>query len=101
MVAPGLEPDEPLVQFQLLREAVADCFEQLSAEDQFVLEALWFEQITVRALAERMGLHKSYTHRIAQRAIKRLEAICREHPVIVQRLRLRDDGLADFTAALA
>lgn len=100
MAAPGLEPDEPLFALQRLREAVTDCFDQLSAEDQFVIEAVWFERITIRALADRLGLHKSYTHRIAQRAVRRLGDLCEQHPVIRQRLRgdLRAD---DLTAALA
>lgn len=85
---PGYDPDPSLYELQTLREAVVDCLDQLGAEDRFVIEALWFEGITVRALAERLGIHKSRTHRIAQRAVNRLGQVCQCHPTIVGHLRL-------------
>ena len=80
---PGNEPDASLDALQTLREAVVDCLDQLGPEDRFVLEALWFEGITVRALAERLGIHKSRTHRIAQRAVNRLGQVCEDNPTIL------------------
>ena len=71
---------------QPLREAVVDCLDQLSEEDRFVIDALWFEGITIRVLAVRLGIHKSRTHRIAVRAVARLGVICADHPLIAARL---------------
>lgn len=80
---------ESLDRKMALREAVVSCFDQLSPEDQFVLEAICFERITVRELASRLGLQKSRTHRIAQRAVKRLATIVQEHPVVQEALATR------------
>lgn len=86
--APFMELDSLDIKMDL-REAVVECFDQLGAEDQFVIEAICFERITVRELAERLGIHKSRTHRIAQRAIKRLGMICQDHPVVQEALSIR------------
>jgi DNA-directed RNA polymerase specialized sigma24 family protein len=83
---PNVEPPLCVSGLQPLREAVAECMELLSAEDRFVLDAWFSERMTVRGLAERMGLHKSYTHRMVQRAVDRMEALLREHATIQDRL---------------
>lgn len=83
----GDEPNGELDRVRVLREAVVDCLDQLGDEDRFVLEAIWFEGITVRALADRLGIHKSRTHRIAQRAVARLGRVCEDNPTIVGYLR--------------
>jgi DNA-directed RNA polymerase specialized sigma24 family protein len=82
---PFTEADGTSVALQVLREAIAECIEQLSDEDQFVIEAIWFERVTVRALADRLGLHKSRTHRMCQRAVIRLGDIASTHPVLMAR----------------
>ena len=76
------DPGLSLLALEVLREAVVDCIELLSDRDQFVIEAIWFERITVRELAARMGICKSRTHEIACRAVKRLGAHCATHPAI-------------------
>lgn len=87
----GLPYDEPqtsVVARQLLREAVVDCMDRLSERDRLILDARHAEQITIRALAVRLGLHKSHTHRLCQRAEVHLAAVCIENPVIQARLNL-------------
>lgn len=79
---PFNEPDDSAVGLLPLREAVVDCLEELCAEDQFMLDATFVERVTIRALAERMGLHKSYTHRLVQRAQVRLRDVCIQHATI-------------------
>ena len=69
---------------QIIREALTDCFHLLDAQDRFVLEAIWFERITVRVLADRMGLCKTRTHEISQRAVKRLGVVAAGHPVFAR-----------------
>jgi DNA-directed RNA polymerase specialized sigma24 family protein len=83
---PHEDPDMPLVAQLVLREALSDCFEQLSDQDRYILEAIWFEGISYRTLATRMGLHKSYTHRIVQRAVSRLGELCEGNPTILSHL---------------
>ena len=82
---PHYDPEETLGMLQSVREALAECIDELCDEDRFVIEAIWFERVTVRALADRMGLHKSYTHRVAQRAVQRLTVVASTHPTLVAR----------------
>jgi len=86
---PYCDPDATIGERQLLREAVADCLDELSAEDRFMVEAVWFERITVRALAARLGLEKSQAHRLVTRAVVRLGERCVEHPVLQVHLGLQ------------
>lgn len=78
---PYCDPEASYTQRALLREAMADCVEQLDDEDRFLVEAIWFERCTIRVLAARMGLEKSQTHRLATRAVVRLGNLCVAHPV--------------------
>jgi len=79
---PYCDPEATIGQRQLLREAVADCVDQLGDEDRWMIEAIWFERITVRELAPRLGLEKSQTHRLVTRAVVRLGDLCVQHPVL-------------------
>jgi hypothetical protein len=83
--APYADPGGTVDELRVLQEALADCFDLLDDQDRFVLEAIWFERITVRVLADRMGLGKSWTHDICQRAVKRLGAVAEVHPVFASR----------------
>ena len=80
---PEHEPVSSVVDLQPLREAVASCVDRLSDEDRFLLEATHVERITVRALAERLGLHKSHTYRLVKRAELRLRDSCLTQPEIL------------------
>ena len=73
---PGHEPPDSIVDRLPLHEALADCMDQLCAEDRYMLDAWHMEQVTIRALAERMGLHKSHTYRLVKRAETRLRDAC-------------------------
>lgn len=79
---PCHEPTDSIVDLLPLHEAVAACMEQLTDEDRYVLDAWHAEQITIRALAERMGLRKSYTYRLVKRAEARLRDACLVNPTI-------------------
>jgi hypothetical protein len=68
-----------------LREAVAECVDLLDEEDRFLVEAIWFERVTVRVLALRMGLEKSQTHRLCCRAVEHLGVLCAGHPLLAER----------------
>jgi RNA polymerase sigma factor (sigma-70 family) len=78
----GDTPERSLVELQVLREAVVDCFDQLDEQSKFVLEAWFFERITIRQLAVRLGLKKSRTHRIKNEALEKLEVLLLQHPLI-------------------
>lgn len=85
---PAVDPVDSVVGLQPLREAVAACVDRLNPEDRFMLEATHVERITVRALAARMGLHKSHTYRLVKRAELRLRDECLLEPVVLKYLGL-------------
>jgi DNA-directed RNA polymerase specialized sigma24 family protein len=85
---PQVDPVDSVVGLQPLREAVVDCIEQLSPEDRFLLEATHIERTTVRELAARLGLHKSYTYRLVKRAELRLRDECLQHAIVLSYLGL-------------
>ena len=92
---PQVDPLDSVVGLQPLREAVVDCIDRLSPEDRFLLEATHIERTTVRALAARIGLHKSYTYRLVKRAESRLRDECLGHPVLLAYLGLAGAILPD------
>ena len=71
-----------LQELQPVREAVAESMEMLSDQDQYLVNAWFIERITIRSLAARLGLEKSYTHRLVHRAARRLRDRCVQHPTI-------------------
>ena len=81
--APAVDPLDSVVGLQPLREAVVDCLDALEDRDRLLLEATHVERITVRELATRVGLHKSYTYRLVRRAELRLRNECLQHPVVL------------------
>lgn len=85
---PEMDPVDSVVGLQPLREAVVDCVDALCDEDRFLLEATHVERVTVRALAERIGLHKSHTYRLVKRAEVRLRDQCLQHPAVLAYLGL-------------
>jgi DNA-directed RNA polymerase specialized sigma24 family protein len=83
---PEVDPLDSVVGLQPLREAVVDCLDALCERDRFMLEATHIERVTVRELAVRVGLHKSYTYRLVKRAEVRLRVECLQHPVVLEYL---------------
>jgi DNA-directed RNA polymerase specialized sigma24 family protein len=82
---PGQDPEAAMCEVQLVREALTDCLDLLDPQDRYVLEAIWFERVTVRVLADRLGLHKSRAHELSQLAVQRLGELAGEHPVLAAR----------------
>ena len=92
MMAGALEPiAESVQELQPLREAVADCIEKLSEQDQFVVNALNSEMISLQKLGERMGVSKPHAWRLRNAAYERLALHLRSHPYIQERFDLDED----------
>ena len=51
MAAPMTDTQESVMELQPLREAVADCIEQLSEQDQFIIYAINSEMISLHRFA--------------------------------------------------
>jgi RNA polymerase sigma factor (sigma-70 family) len=57
-----------------LREVVRDAVEYLCPQDRFIIEAIYYEQITFEVLGERLGVSNVHAWRLAKTAIKNLQA---------------------------
>jgi len=86
--APGDPLLESLEDVEPLTDAIAYAAECLNAEDTFILNAINSEGLTYDELAERLGLSRSRTWRLHERAIKRLRTLLLNHPPVRERLRM-------------
>jgi DNA-directed RNA polymerase specialized sigma subunit len=91
MAAPMTNTQESVMELQPLREAVADCIEQLSEQDQFIIDAINSEMVSLQKLAERMGVSKPHAWRLRNAAYERLSLLLRSNPYIRERLNLDED----------
>lgn len=86
--APGDEPAESLEELQPVREAVADCIDQLTAEQRFVIEAIQAERISYRDLHRRLGCSLGKAWNLHRDATRTLRTLLEAHPVIRRRLNM-------------
>ena len=89
--APGYEPEESLQEIQPIREAVADCIEQLDEHDRYVIDAINSERVTLQELGDRLGVSRMHASRLRDAAFGRLMKIMTENSVIRERLGLEDE----------
>ena len=96
MMAGSLEPEAMSVQeLQPIREAVADCIEKLDAQDQYIIDAVNSEMVSLEELGKRLGVSKPHAWRLRNAAHDKLRLILLEHPLIRERLGLDEDE-ADY-----
>jgi DNA-directed RNA polymerase specialized sigma subunit len=89
--AVGEYPVQSVSELQPLREAVAECIELLSEQDQFVVNAVNSEMISLEKLGKRLGVSKPHAWRLRNAAYDRLRVHLLAHPIIRERLFLDDD----------
>lgn len=80
------EPEESIVELQVVREAVADCIDLLDPQDRFVIEAVEFERISQREVADRLGLAPGSHADVVRQARQNLRVHLLRHPTIRERL---------------
>lgn len=56
-----------------LRDVVRDAVEYLCPQDRFIIEAVYYEQVTYEVLGERLGVSNVHAWRLAKTAIKNLQ----------------------------
>lgn len=88
MAGIGEDTVESVVELQPLREAVAQCIEQLSEEDQFIINAINSEMISFEELGERLGVSKPHAWRLKNAAYERLKYLLTMHPIIRRRIQV-------------
>jgi len=90
MAASGEETVESVVELQPLREAIAECIEQLGEQDRFIIDAINSEMISLEELGGRLGVSKPHAWRLRNAAYERLRLHLLENPIIRERLGLED-----------
>ena len=83
--------EESVEELQPIREAVADCIELLSEQDQFIVDALNSEMISLEELGSRLGVTKTHAWRLRNAAYARLQLHLQKHPIIRERLGFDDE----------
>ena len=92
MMAGSREAEVMFVQeLQPLREAIAECIEQLDAQDRYIVDAINSEVISLEELGRRLGVSKPHAWRLRNKAYERLKLILLEHPLIRERLGIHED----------
>jgi DNA-directed RNA polymerase specialized sigma subunit len=91
MVAePYNEPEESLEELQPFREAVAECMEQLSEQDRYIIDAINSERVTLQVLGDRLGISRMHASRLRDAAFGQLRDIMLTNPIILKRLGIGD-----------
>ena len=80
--------EESVEELQPLREAVAICIEQLSEQDQFIVNAVNSEFISFDELGKRLGVSKPHAWRLKNNAYARLQQLLTMHPLIRKKVRV-------------
>lgn len=82
---------------------VQDTFALLSEQDQYILNALYTEQITYQELGDRLGVSKPHAWRLAQRAVADLKQLLEHNPTLKERYGMNatwQDACTDSLATL-
>jgi hypothetical protein len=87
---PGYEPVESMEEVQPLREVVAQCIDMLTEQDQYVVNAINSERVTLQELGNRLGISRMHASRLRDAAFARLKEIMIMHPVIRRRVQMVD-----------
>jgi hypothetical protein len=80
--------EESVEELQPLREAVAICIEQLSEQDQFIVNAVNSEFISFDELGKRLGVSKPHAWRLKNNAYARLQQLLTMHPLVRKKVRV-------------
>ncbi len=88
--APYNEPEESLEELQPFREAVAECMEQLSEQDRYIIDAINSERVTLQVLGDRLGISRMHASRLRDAAFGQLRDIMLTNPIILKRLGIGD-----------
>jgi RNA polymerase sigma factor (sigma-70 family) len=94
--APGDEPEQSFQESMALQDAIGAAVDGLEEQDRFVIEAVFFECVSLEELGRRLGVSKTHAWRLRNSALKKLEKLLVCSPVVLEQLGLEsDEALAD------
>jgi len=80
--------EESIEELQPLREAVVNCIEQLSEQDQFIVNAVNSEFLSYEQLGKRLGVSKPHAWRLKNNAYAKLQQLLTMHPLVRKKVRM-------------
>lgn len=88
---PHDEPRESVEEQAPLKEAIADCMMLLSDQDQFIINAINTERLTLAQLGKRLGVSKPHTMRLRDKAYTNLKVLLAGNQVVRDKMGFEDD----------
>jgi hypothetical protein len=88
--APGDPQDVDVETLQVVREAMVDCIDLLTPEHQWIINSLYMERLTTRAVGKQLGISHVHVMRLRNVALQQLQATLSLHPIIRERLKMDD-----------
>ncbi len=88
MAGIGEDTVESVQELQPIREAVAQCIEQLSDQDRYIVDSVNSEMISYEELGQRLGVSKPHAWRLKNAAYERLKYLLSMHPTIRRRINV-------------
>jgi hypothetical protein len=85
---PGKEPEESSEELQPYRDIVSDAVELLPEEEQWVINAVYVEQLSLQQIAEQLGVSKTHVFRIRNRALRSLKGMLSFDMMIRERVNM-------------
>lgn len=87
---PNTGPEESVIELAPIREVVAEAVDMLTEEEQWVINALFSEQLSLAKVGKQLNVSKTHVFRIRNRALLKLESLLHDNPLIRKRIRMAD-----------
>jgi predicted DNA-binding protein YlxM (UPF0122 family) len=87
---PNTGPEESVIELEPVREAVAEAVDMLTEEEQWVINALYSEQLSMSKVGKQLNVSKTHVFRIRNRALLKLQSLLQSHPTIRRRIQMAD-----------
>jgi RNA polymerase sigma factor (sigma-70 family) len=84
--APFEQVETSVAELLEAREVLADAFDTLTAEEQWIVNALVVERLSIRELGEQLGAPKTTMARIRDKALGKLKEKLQDNPIILNAL---------------
>lgn len=85
--APGDVEQQSQMELLALKEAIADAFAVLTAEETWVFDAVVIEGLSYRTVGRQLNTSKSSVFRTKNRAVRKLRMQLKNHPAVIHQLQ--------------
>ena len=86
--APGEPTETSMAELLPIREAVADCLDELNEQDRWVIDCVNSERVSLQELGDRLGVTKTQAWRLRNKAFENLKTIMLKNYLIRKKLNM-------------